>query len=306
MKRAAIFGAAYGFAVLCKFSCIGYVPAACGAMYVVRVLRDRDLRAVWKALAPALVATLAVIWVGYGFSFGAFLRGLEELADIDRTGHVSYAFGRITRTGWWWYFPVAVALKSTIASLLLAIGAMFVKRRVAAEALAAVLAILLVAMPSHLSLGVRFVLPAYVPLAVAGAAAAVSLNRRWIAIALLVWHTGASVLAHPDAFPYFNEAAGREPWRLLLDSNIDWGQDVLRLRDVVREKKIPRLGHAVLGWHNWDALGFPFHYPVERDVPAHGWIAVSEHIWGLAGGTPWLQGRPYERVGKSIRLYYVP
>src|SRR5688572_27144992 len=46
--RALAFGAAYGFAVLCKFSAIGYVPAACLAMYVVRVLRDAETRRAWK------------------------------------------------------------------------------------------------------------------------------------------------------------------------------------------------------------------------------------------------------------------
>lgn len=305
-KRAAIFGVAFGFAVLCKFSGIGYVPAACAAMYLVRILRDRDLRKPWIAFAVALVTTVLTIGVGYAFHYDNFIHGIEGLADIDRAGVFSYAFGEVSMTGWWWYFPVALALKSTIASLILGFGAIFVKRRIAAEMLAAVVAILLVVMPSHLTLGVRYVLPLYAPLAIAGAATVLSMKKQWIAIALLVWHTGASVLAHPDAFPYFNEAAGPEPWRLLLDSNVDWGQDMLRLREVVREKKITRIGHAVLGWHDWDALGMPPHYQVQRDVPTQGWIAVSEHIYGLAGGTPWLQGRRYERVGKSIRLYYMP
>ena len=305
-KRAAIFGVAFGFAVLCKFSLIGYVPAACAAMYLVRIFRDRDLRRPWIAFPAALATTLLTISIGYAFHFDPFVRGIEGLADIDRAGHATFAFGQTTTTGWWWYFPVALALKSTIASLLLGFGAIFVKRRVAIESLAAVVAVLLVAMPSHLTLGVRYVLPLYAPLAVAGAATVMAMNRKWIPIALLVWHTGASVLAHPDAFPYFNEAAGREPWRLLLDSNVDWGQDVLRLRDVAREKKIDRIGHAVLGWHDWDALGFKHHYPAERNVASKGWVAVSEHIYGLAGGAPWLEGLPYERVGKSIRLYYVP
>lgn len=306
VKRAALFGIAFGFSVLCKFSCIGYVPAACAAMYLVRVLRDRDLRQPWIAFPAALVTALATVWIGYAFTMDTFLRGIQGLAAIDREGHFSYALGRVTMKGWWWYFPLAIALKTTIASLLLALGALFARRRVAAEALAAVVAILLVAMPSHLTLGVRYVLPLYAPLAVAGAAAAVALRPRWIVMALLVWHSGASVLAHPDAFPYFNEIAGREPGRLLLDSNLDWGQDMLRLRAVVREKKIDRLGHAVLGWHDWDALGFPPHSEVQRGVPAQGWVAVSEHLYGVANATPWLRGRRYERVGTSIRLYYVP
>lgn len=299
-KRAALVGVAFGFAVLCKFSCIGYVPAACLAMFIVR--RDPRWRTLGPSLFVALIAALIVIWTGYAFTIDKLVSGIQGLVAIDRAGYFSFLFGEVRTTGWWWYFPAAVALKSTIASLVLAL---FTRRR-GLEALAASLAILLVAMPSHLDLGVRYVLPLYAPLAVAGAAAVITMKHQWIAIALLVWHTGASVLAHPDAFPYFNEAAGRQPWRLLLDSNIDWGQDALRLQRVIREKKIERIGLAVQGWHDWDVLGFPPHYALQRDVPSQGWVAVSEHALGLARAAPWLEGRRYERVGKSIRLYSVP
>lgn len=303
-RRAVAFGAGYGFAVLCKFSCIGYVPAACVAMYLVRAIRERDPR--WRALAPgfaaALATTLLVIWTGYAFTIQPFMAGIKGLAALDRGGHFGYLFGEVRTTGWRWYFPVAVALKSTLASLALALLA----RRRGAEALAAAAAILMVSMPSHLNLGVRYVLPVYAPIAVAGAAGALAFRRKWIAIVLLAWHTGASVLTVPDSFPYFNEAAGRRPWRLLIDSNIDWGQDVLRLKRVIRKKKIERIGLAVLGWHDWDSLGFPPHYALHRDVPTQGWVAVSEHLYGVARGAPWLEGRRYERVGRSIRLYYIP
>lgn len=294
-KRAAWFGVAFGLAILCKFSCIGYVPAACLATYLVR----RDFR--WRALLPsfavALIVTLLVLWSGYAFHAGPFIAGIKGLRAIDQGGHFGFLFGEVRTDGWWWYFPAAVALKSTIASLILALFA----RRRGLEPLAAVLAILLVAMPSHLNLGVRYVLPLYAPLAVAGA----SVTRKWLLAPLLAWHTIASALAIPDAFPYFNEAAGRRPWQYLLDSNIDWGQDALRLRDVLRERRVERVGLAVLGWHDWDALGYPPHYFVQRDVPSQGWVAVSEHMFGLARGAPWLEGRRYERVGESIRLYYV-
>ncbi|HEX6099015.1 MAG TPA: glycosyltransferase family 39 protein [Thermoanaerobaculia bacterium] len=305
-KSAALFGVAFGFAFLCKFSCAGYVPAACLAMFLVR----RDWR--WRTLAPAfaiaLVTTLLVIWAGYAFTIGSLVAGIRQLREFDRAGHFAFLFGDFAMRGWWWYFPATVALKSTLGSLALAL---FTRGR-GFEALGAAIAILLVAMPSTLDLGVRYVLPVYVPLAFAGAAAFVAMTQRsryvarWIAIALLVWHTGASVLAHPDAFPYFNEAAGRQPWRLLLDSNIDWGQDVLRLRDRIREKQIDRIGLAVMGWHDWDKLGFPPHYDFRREVPSQGWIAISEHIYGFTPRPLWLDGRRYERVGKSIRLYYIP
>jgi 4-amino-4-deoxy-L-arabinose transferase-like glycosyltransferase len=319
LRRAAAFGAAFALAVLCKFSCLGYVPAACLAMFIVRAIRER---VAWKSVLPsffvALTTTLFVLWCGYAFQAGAFLAGIRGLRAIDQSGaHFGFLFGQVSTKGWWWYFPAAVALKSTIASLVL----MFAARRRGLEALAAVAAIFFVAMPSHLSLGVRYVLPLYAPLAVAGASAVQAIARSatrptragwaetrpavWIVVALLAWHSGASVLAHPDSFPYFNEAAGPQPWRYLIDSNLDWGQDALRLKRVLRQKKVERVGLAVFGWHDWDALGFPPHYALQRDVPSQGWVAVSEHIFGLARGAPWLEGRRYERIGTSIRLYYV-
>jgi len=344
--RSIVFGAAYGFAVLCKFSCIGYVPAACLAMYIVRAIRDTDTRRAWDRIVPsfftAVITCAIVIWCGYGFRSDRleFLESIRDVLDdgaigrivalhpkwplpghrffvgigglirIDRAGHFGYLFGRVNPYGWWWYFPVALALKSTLASLLLAVCAFFARReRVAGEALAATLAILGVSMTSHLDLGIRYVLPLYAPLSVAGASAAVAMFRhhrlRIAAIVLLAWHTVASVVVHPDAMTYFNELAGRRPWLYLLDSNIDWGQDVLRLRRVVREKKIDRIGVALLGWTDYHALGFPAYYSLNRNVPSQGWVAVSEHPYGMEGYR-WLRGRRYERIGKSIRLYYIP
>lgn len=300
LKNAALFGVAYGFAILCKFSCIGFVPAACLAMYLVR--RDWRVRTIVPSFVVALIMSAFVIWLGYGFTIASFIGGIRQLLEFDRMGHFAFLFGEFSMRGWWWYFPAAVALKTTLGSLILLL---FTRGR-GFEALAAAVATLLVAMPSHLDLGVRYVLPVYVPIAFAGAAAFVSMRWRWLGVALLAWHTVASAIVHPDAIAYFNEAAGRQPWRLLLDSNVDWGQDVLRLRDVVRARKIDNIGLAVMGWHDWDKLGFPPHYDFRREVPTQGWIAISEHIYGFTPRPLWLDGRRYERIGKSIRLYYIP
>ena len=40
---------------------------------------------------------------------------------------------------------------------------------------------------------------------------------------------------HPDYLAYFNELAGDEPERILADSDLDWGQDMLRLSARLRE-----------------------------------------------------------------------
>jgi hypothetical protein len=293
LQRAIAFGAAFGFAVLCKFSAIGYVPAACLVLLIAH-------RANVKTLFAAIPATLFVIAAGYAFvGVPRFVEGIRGLIAVDKAGVLNYLLGEISFKGWWWFFPVALVLKSTLASLILA--ALTKKRAILVSALA----ILAVSMFSNTNLGVRHILPLYAPLSVAAASACLS-RKRLPVFALLAWHVVALAIAYPDHFPYFNEIAGRHPERYLLDSNLDWGQDALRLVRVAREKKIDRIGVKVFGWHDWDALGLPPHYDLEPRVPSQGWIAVSEQSFLIAGKPEWLAARRYERVGTSIRLYYIP
>jgi len=319
LARAMLFGAAYGFSIACKFSCIAYVPAACAAMYAVRLIWDAEARRAWRqalmAIPIAATTCALVVIASYAGAIGLFFTGIEHLLDTNRAGMQSYLFGKVSETGWWWYFPAAVALKTTIASLLLVVLGFVARReRVFAESLAAALAILAVAMPSHLDLGVRYVLPMYVPLTLAAAAAAMAMlrsPRTWMraaAVALLAGHAGASLLARRDTMAYFNVFAGPDPSRYLIDSNLEWGQDVLRLAKVVRARNIDRIGLSVHGLHDFDALGFPPHYTVAPWENAHGWIAVGDHtyrIWRVRGEWRSLRGQKYERIGRSIRLYHL-
>jgi hypothetical protein len=249
----------------------------------------------------------------------SFFVGIAALVKIERRGYLTFFRGAVSTSGWWWYFPFAIALKTTIASLALFIaGIWFAIRDSAvrwafAEWRAAALAIVLVAMPSRLDLGIRYILPFYVPFAIAAAATTLAMLRMsrataLIAAVLLICHLGASVLAHPDYFPYFNAFAGRDPSRYLVDSNIDWGQDILRLRSVVRRKHISSLFMSLMGPADYAALGFPPVHPANPWGASQGWVAVSDHSYQMTktqAGWRWLPDK-YERVGKSIRLYYVP
>jgi len=293
-------GAAFGFAVACKFSCIGYVPAAWIAILIVRrrIPRVRDV-------AIAALACIVVLAASYGFQPRNFIVGIRALIELNRTGHPAYLMGRTNLTGWWMYFPIAIALKTTLASLaLIALASVARRERGLLEPLAAVLAILAVAMTSHLDLGVRYVLPIYVPLSIAAAAVAMKLWRP-LAIALLVLHAGASIAAYPDDFPYFNVIAGRDPSRYLIDSNLDWGQDILRLAKAIDHEPVTV---SLMGLHDLAAHGING-YNANAWVPAHGTVAVSDHIYRMMqieGGWSWLAGKPYKRIGKSIRVYRLP
>jgi 4-amino-4-deoxy-L-arabinose transferase-like glycosyltransferase len=344
--NAILLGAAYGFGIACKFSCIVFIPLACVAVLITRVILDRrlpgqPLRLLATTVLIPMMAGL-IVWASYGFAIGeatdfgaealarvgihgrvpapVFITGLARLAHINKGEYNSFLFGSSSKTGWWWYFPAAMALKTTVSLLLLAIAGLFATwsvpafRRLYIQSVAAAAAMLAISTTSHLDIGIRYVLPVYVPLSVAGGVAIVSLlqkRNRWLhyaGIGLIAWQLGASVRAHPDYFPYFNAFAGSDPSRYLIDSNLDWGQDLLRLAKVTRQLHIERLGIALFASGDPNALHLPERYWLNPRAPSMGWVAISDHLYrmeGTRGDWQWLRGHPHRMVGKSIRLYYM-
>ena len=153
-----------------------------------------------------------------------------------RRGHASYLLGRRSATGFWYYYPVALALKTPLALLLLVAGAAIgACRRFArlGPALGFCLAILVCALASRINIGVRHVLPVYLGLSVIGGGVAAAMLRRraarWILAGLLLWQVASGALQHPDYLAYTNEIAGSHPENFLADSDLDWGQDMKRL-----------------------------------------------------------------------------
>ena len=311
--------------------------------------RANILRRAPALLVIALVTPLA-LWAGYAFSIGTmgevapvasafgshveqfimehpstplpaagFFHRLGNIRLIDRVGHNSYFRGSASRMGWPLYFPTTILLKTTLVLLqFIALAVWFTRsmprlRALALESGAAALLILALSATSRLDLGIRYILPIFVPLTMAAAAGAAAMLRsrraaKIVAALLLIWHAAASLGAHPDYFPYFNALAGRDPSGILIDSNLDWGQDMLRLRRELRRAHVDRVGLSLMGGGDYDALGFPPSYPLDPRRPSTGWVAVSDHMYRMEaaefGGWRWLSGAKFTRVGKSIRLYH--
>jgi 4-amino-4-deoxy-L-arabinose transferase-like glycosyltransferase len=181
---------------------------------------------------------------GWSLLPDAYLFGLAQTLQFTAARR-AYFCGQLSDDGWRSYFPVAFAIKTPVATLLLlvaGISAILLRRaavldRILLVGLVAFFALYAAAMiASRNNLGQRHLLPLY-PLAfvLAGAAAAWLATRhgKWLVGGALVWLLGANFYIHPQYLAYFNELIGG-PSRghlYLADSNIDWGQDLLRLRD---------------------------------------------------------------------------
>ena len=347
-KTAAWLGVAGGLMVFSKFSALLYYPAAVALALALWFYQSRPTarefrllffrRLPWLGLA-ALIG-LVVIWAGYRFSFGKtvwtsfplpfpeLFAGIKEVADHNEKGHLSYFMGELRMNGWWAFFPVLIAVKLPIVVLgLVAIG-LWRRPKPSPSAwpfwiLAAIpAAILAVSLPSNINIGIRHILPMFPFLAVIAAAGMLWLARqsghaawaRWTVAGALLWLCASSLAAHPDYLAYFNAFAGPEPERIVVDSDLDWGQDIKRLGQRLRELKAPSVAFSPEILVDLRKFGFPPYYPTALDAPYPGWNAVQMtglklYRMGLRMQEPdtklWPDSvKSSERVGASILLYY--
>jgi hypothetical protein len=268
----------------------------------------------------------ALHWAGRALRVRAhpYLVGLDRVAERNRAGHPSYLLGRVSEHGDWRYFPVAFLVKTPVAvlAMLLAafLGGWWVRwNRTQTALLAAGLAFFLFCASSRINLGLRHLLPLFPVLYVWLASVVSTLVRNRAAAVLLAlalaghfWEIGR---IHPYYLAFFNAAAGGPEAgpKYLLDSNIDWGQDLDRLMKFLAAKGVRKLYLSYFGSASWAE------YPLEvAPVPAtwETWktesmrdvVAVSvTPLYGLYAPSAeyaWLRARPPDRrIGYSIYVW---
>jgi len=154
----------------------------------------------------------------------------------------AFLAGRYSAKGWWYFFPVAFLIKTPIPLLVLFLAGLGLCVWRYREWLADGLFLLLppavfmgAAMLTRINIGLRHVLPVYpfVILLAAYAAARLEIPFRRIAVCvLIVIATAESLIVFPDYLAYFNFLVGgsRHGYKYLVDSNLDWGQDLKGLK----------------------------------------------------------------------------
>jgi 4-amino-4-deoxy-L-arabinose transferase-like glycosyltransferase len=214
---------------------------------------------------------------GLSFLFPTYyLFGIYNVALHNHFGHATFLLGRYSDLGWWYYFPVAFALKTTvaflglaIASLLWALWRLLVRRDgQLLFLLAPIAAYLVISLTSSINIGIRHFLPVYPFLFVLGALLLDrlyhALKWRYLAgafIAALFTAMGLEAArAYPDYGSYFNQLRGDEPrWRLLSDSNVEWGDDVKEVAAYLRARGETRVSGATsAGWLTFRFFGVDY------------------------------------------------
>ena len=277
-----------------------------------------------------------------------FWAGLEQIALLTGGGrYEAFMAGRFSADGFAWYFPYAFAVKTPLLTLFLLVLALIWlvgngrSRRRALFLSIPILAYFLFSSQSALNIGYRHLLPVlpFVYLLIGGLWGS---SGRWpvaggwwvregATAVILLLHIGTALWIHPHYLSYFNREVGgpANGYRLLLDSNVDWGQDLFRLQawmaeNGVEEVKLGWFGTADPDYYglNYTALpGFPRQpfYGLWTDPPFNpadpepGIYAISATVlWemplpeGQKQVYAWFRERePDGRVGYSILVYEV-
>lgn len=175
----------------------------------------------------------------------AYIAGAATMKTFDASP--AYLFGNAYPEGLWYYYPIALLIKLTIPVMALALIAVASRRlwranrRAVLTVLFSILPVLGLAMIGKVNMGIRHVLPVYpllIVLAAAGAAVLVQRSRAGaiIGVALICFHVVSSLWSAPGQISYANELAGgpNNLYKLLVDSNLDWGQSDAQLTTYIK------------------------------------------------------------------------
>jgi hypothetical protein len=229
-------------------------------------------------------------------------------------GHGAFLLGRTHARALWYYFPVLLTIKLSLVLLCAPLVVAVLRPRALANwALLSAATLLMYSVTFRVQLGVRMVLP-LVALFVIGIAVALvrcvsggARRAAAVAVILAVWSTVVGIGAWPHGLAYANRLWGEpaEAYRLVHDSNFDWGQGVKDLRRWQQEHAVADLGVWYFGT---DPLA---QQPPLRLVPLHTMtlskdadVAAAIRGCHVAVGTTLLYGTTLNEAHRRAAAFF--
>lgn len=299
-KTAALLGIGLGLVLLAKFSGIFVLPVI--FLGVISTLFSRGIKvrtAIWQIFIITIIP-LILIWAVYAFStrtylkhlppiyelsrtlqhktlshtyskwlivpYDKFLQGLEILLDHNTSGHWAYLDGKVDYNGWWYYFPLVLLYKMTLAEIILFFLAIFIFWKLSKSPpvggfdkfllIFPPLLFLAISMFGRIDIGIRHILPILPFFYILISGVAVKISNFYLKTAvwlLIVAQIVIGLLAFPNYIDYFNLIGGgaRGGLRHLDDSNLDWNQNMNRFGAWARENNVSKVYELC-----WDEYSF--------------------------------------------------
>lgn len=253
----------------------------------------------------------------------AFLYGYSWVV-LSAQQRAAFLAGDYSTTGWVEFFPLAFWWKTTLALLAALVAASWLwarrtkdRREFAAQldAVAPLAALFglyaLFSLMSHLNIGHRHILPLYPILYIAAGALAGPLLapgrlRVGLLALLLAGQAIASMRIAPHYLAFFNTLAGgpANGWRLLVDSSLDWGQDLPGLKAWL-DKHLPTAGEPV--YLSYFGTGSPGYYDIQAvRLPQFFRLGEIEPWYEMAGGTYCISATMLQQVYSPVRGPWTP
>ena len=238
----------------------------------------------------------------------AWLSGLVYV--LSASNRTAYLLGEAA-DGFWEFFPIAIAVKTPLPTLLLLLGSLAfisVQRQIARGSKflwVPILVFLSLAIYSRMNIGLRHILPIYPFLFVwlGGVSAALlrspSIAKRGAVCFLGLWLVGSCVVNYPDYLAFFNETLGdRERHEILVDSNLDWGQDLKGLKRWMVDQGVEKIELAYFGTAD------PAYYGIKAIYEPGTWSAILSEPPDSTG----LSTAPYIAISAThlVGLYFAP
>ena len=286
--------------------------------------------------------------------------GLGLLMVMQRAagGNTTYFLGEISNLGWKSYFPIVYAIKVPLAFHILTLIALFyaawririrgsgfgkqiknwLKSHFPEFAMLSFIALYwATSLSANLNIGVRHLLPVF-PFTILLVSrttdywlASASKFRLWIKLkylflsVLILWQAFSVFSIYPHFLAYFNEIVGGpdKGYLYTVDSNLDWGQDLKRLKNYTDEKGIDKIyvdyfGGSDAKYHLGNKYAPWWGDRNAEEFPKGNYLAVSATF--LQGGRGelapgfndpsgyyrWLDKyEPVAKIGYSIFVYYI-
>jgi hypothetical protein len=208
------------------------------------------------------IMAIFLLQLGYMFHLEYYIKGaIHQWAYADK-GHPTFLMGMYSSQGWWFYYLVAFAIKTPLPLLIfLFLSFVFYKKNPnrnlldQAFVIIPIMVYFLFFSTKLLCIGLRYILPIY-PFLFMQASMVTGFRfknkkilSRLIIVALCFWYIKSSLEIYPHYLAYFNEIVGGADngYKYLVDSNLDWGQDLKGLGLYMKEKKIDRVHLSYFG-----------------------------------------------------------